>query len=433
MAKELAYMKGYECEARGHVEIMYTDPVTSKVKEKIEGNNHVFKDLVFCTDLENLMNHTPLVITDRKSTPIEEEYLMFARGHAIGFGLPGETTDNKQFKGSWVENESYRIKKLSGGIASKFTYQFYPTQALGTMGSIALTRQFHLNTADLGTPYKLAWSLPTYPDIDTGRGVCRSKEYAYGFGTGMTVSSKKIYKLKMNYPPQGAQFYDIASIVTDPTGWTYRVTRNPTNGRMYVLLLLPISPTLGRLKFYEFEDDTFTTLILSRDLDELITLTHIHEYNPIGVYNGKIILSYNQSTKLYLLAVDIQGDNHVSKDISSSVHHISSDNYRNASTLHFQTGKYSYLSIPTPYAGYNDHSRPLINLNTLSFETWYSHGNQTMAIHPYIDGTAVVGAYPSGKPLTSWGAAAVYTVPDDAPQRPPGYGMTVSYELEIKY
>lgn len=427
--KERMDLEGVKCEAHGHVSIKYTDPTTSKIREKIEGKNHIFKDVVFCSELERFMNNVPLFITDAAS-PIDKD-LMLARGKAIGYGIPNNPTDNGAHKGSWSADESYRAKPLSDGVSSKYTYQFYPNQALGNIGSISLTNQFYHGNVETCAPYKLAWAQERYSGQSHQRGVCMRKEYAYGFVENMTESSKRIWKAGKNYPLPAVQYSDVASFVTDHTSWNLRITCNPANGRMYVLQLFGPSSTSGRVKLYEFEDDTFTTLLASRDIQSIPTQVSLIGYYPIGVYNNKIIFAYTSgSSYFYIVAVDIQGNNHIPKNLTPTINHIFS--YRTETNLHFQSGKYTYLSDPIPSTTYQYNARPVINLDTLELETWYSHGNWPLCIHPHVDGSAVMGAH-STYPMRYWGAAAVYTVPDDAPQRPPGYGMTVSYELEIKY
>lgn len=425
--KEIEHLNGMECEARGHVEIKYTDPTFGKVREKFEGDNHVFKDIVFCTNLQNLMLYVPLAITDRKSTPLEAEF-MLARGKGIGYGIPGSATDNGLYKGSWVNNESYRVKVLNGGIVSKYTYQFYPNQAIGNIGSVALTNQFGLSNTVVSTPYKLAWGQTGYSGQYAGRGVLRTKNYAYGFENSLTESAKRIWKVKMNYPLEDVNYVNVASIVTDSLNWIYKITRDDSTGRMYVILLFATTQTVGRIKFYEFSDDTFTTLLSTREITDLSTHIHIYNYDPVGVYNRKISLLYLSSGQCYLVSVDMEGDNHSKANVASDFVNALSGRQLSYSNYYFVSGKYAYLGGDLNY----EYPRAVFNLDTQSVETFFSTGSGQMGVHPYVDGSAVTKSS-SSEPMEYYGAAAVYTVPDDAPQRPPGYGMTVSYELEIKY
>lgn len=62
--KELAILRDVKFEAIGKVSIAFTDPITDKIKDQIDGINHIFADVLFGPNWEPMLNSSPLNITD---------------------------------------------------------------------------------------------------------------------------------------------------------------------------------------------------------------------------------------------------------------------------------------------------------------------------------------------------------------------------------
>ena len=135
--------------AEGKVRIDYTDPVTGRVLERIEGKNHVFADSLLVTDVLGYVASIPLAVTDYRST-LRTEF-PFAPGNLLGYGVPGQGSSG-EIQGSFRASDSILRKLTKESLYNKFVYDFTPNQLAGDIGTVSLTKQFYG-----GTNYENAW------------------------------------------------------------------------------------------------------------------------------------------------------------------------------------------------------------------------------------------------------------------------------------
>lgn len=73
-------------ELHGHCRVDYTDPITGKVLERVEGDNHVFMDQFMAQDFQGQALSAALLITNGEQSLDTD--LPYLPGTPIGYGTP---------------------------------------------------------------------------------------------------------------------------------------------------------------------------------------------------------------------------------------------------------------------------------------------------------------------------------------------------------
>ena len=97
-------------DAHGHCRIDYTDPLTGKVLERVEGDNHVFVDQ-FVNNFQNTALRSTLLLTDGKSD-LDTDF-PWIPGNPIGYG-------NIDSSATGIYLGSYRsVDSISAGLHNR--------------------------------------------------------------------------------------------------------------------------------------------------------------------------------------------------------------------------------------------------------------------------------------------------------------------------
>jgi hypothetical protein len=234
-------------ELHGHCRIDYTDPVTGKVLERIEGDNHVFMDQFMAQSFQsNALSSALLITNGEKELDTDLPYLP---GVPIGYGTPS-TEATGIYQGSFRSVDSYRNRITQQGITNLYVYDFLTTQIPDTIRYVGLTAagQTGVNT----TPFTYRWPRDSCSGIyDIERkvlyygGTCSLSSSAGGSG------SLYIYKLT-NEPTAVAEKINLFDICGKPDYyWTADENYSRNNNGGY-------QATWG----YDYENQTIVLKLL---------------------------------------------------------------------------------------------------------------------------------------------------------------------------
>jgi hypothetical protein len=139
-------------ELHGHCRVDYTDPITGKVLERVEGDNHVFMDQFMAQDFQGQALSAALLITNGEQSLDTD--LPYLPGTPIGYGTPSSEATGI-YQGSFRSVDSYRNKITQQGITNLYVYDFLTTQIPDTIRYVGLTAagQTGVNT----TPFTYRW------------------------------------------------------------------------------------------------------------------------------------------------------------------------------------------------------------------------------------------------------------------------------------
>lgn len=421
----------------GKVCIQYRDPITNKVKEEIKGTNHAFKDTIFCKEWMTRFSSAPMVITDRRD-PVDPNF-PFMRGRVIGWGLWGQSGTGS-YQGRYLAADSYQYLWQGGKIASKATFEFTPTQALGHLGQIGLTRQFPAY-------------LTTSADIRFKEYRIRSDFYGSGASDIRMNKGENIYSLSNSHvysfrglllgtesPPSS---YSISSRNDEGRNPAYtRIACSIDSDKMYICLAFnATSSDPEKIVFYEYPDDTFPVdgrLGKYEFTADMFDSNYYRgtQYLGHGVARGrKIYTIYSASSGYYLLIFDLEN---MTAEFGERI----SDYALPNRTSFIHTSDVTILDYKHVIFGWirtNGHYQVIVDLEAeeavASLGIYESYlmiikdlfGNGITLVH------AGASSGGSGQMFHSPQALGIYKVPDDTPERPEGYGLTISYEIEVEY
>lgn len=457
--------------AEGRCCIQYTDPVTGKVLEEIKGKNHVFGDqFIGLTDFAAPLNADLLLCTG--GTPIDQD-IPIVPGYPIGYGRV-ETDGAGLFRGAYRVADSYVYKASRTKINNKYVYDFLPTQALGDVRFVGLTGAVAANAAFSGAhaTAKASWKHPATIS-------CRSSEKVYDCDTGVyyylvtswsyadgNSSNGHIHSVKVRWADS---FFSHAENEVDITALLNlgKSASSFINAKLFLdsetkaLYLL-----LSRIPFGETEQ-SHTVFALSSDLSSVTgqwTIDSAPEGLNYGGYrNGKLYYCANDSTNNYagyiLNVIDLESGTATSTQEAGDAA-LSHNRFSLSTTF----GAHIYKN----YLWYG--ARNLENLGThgVDFFLWTApmldlddDGALVSALSPCYNitnnrydytGYYRAGPTPIGLFRKQWGvyhydaantatyntaylpfAFTCYKLPDNAPTRPEGSGMTVTYELDITW
>lgn len=138
-------------DAKGHCRIDYTDPITGKVLERIEGDNHVFMDQFMATDFQSNNLACSLLITDGDKELDTD--LPWIPGRPIGYGNV-DSAATGIYQGSFRSVDSYRNRITQQGVTSLYVYDFFTTQIPDIIRYVGLTANSRVNAPDMPIIYR---------------------------------------------------------------------------------------------------------------------------------------------------------------------------------------------------------------------------------------------------------------------------------------
>lgn len=201
-------------ELHGHCRVDYTDPITGKVLERVEGDNHVFMDQFMAQDFQGQALRSALLITNGEQTLDTD--LPYLPGTPIGYGTPSSEATGI-YQGSFRSVDSYRNRITQQGITNLYVYDFLTTQIPDTIRYVGLTAagQTGVNT----TPFTYRWPR------DSGTGIYDIERKVLLYGGTCSLSDSAggdgqlyIYRLT-NEPTSVAEKIDIFDLCERPDNY----------------------------------------------------------------------------------------------------------------------------------------------------------------------------------------------------------------------
>jgi len=417
--KSSAPFKGAPAAAEGRVCVEYFDPRTLKVKERIKGKNYVYLDSFFGdTDWAGTMRTVPMFLTDNIAD-IDPD-LPYLKNNIIGYGIPGEGGAG-DYKGTWNTVNSFLLQgnPQLGTITSKFVYDFTPSQVQQEVKTIGLSWQF-LNP-NYGRYAHKALKTSLVPNSTSNSNITHIayKGKNYQFAAGKVLVTDIVTGTTTEC--------DLTALLG--TSSYYRtIGINPTNDHFYIKVY---SSVAADRKLYEFEDDTFSTLLNTYTISTWEWSGDV----AFAVYGNYLYLPYSS---LYSINYTTDAEYTVSSGpqpntIISNYLGLSSISKYGVSIV----GKYM-LSGST--GGNYSALGYVLDLSTGTFVALHAMNVKSVDMRllrnplAATDKAVVYCSLSTSSSNTRLvNAVAAYKLPVDAPARPAGYGMTIAYELEVQY
>ncbi len=242
MIRDFSKLKNMKPQAAvGRFCLDLTDPITGKVKERMEGKNHVFEDVLYAgagsTSWINATSQAWLVLND--SPLAVDPDMPYVMGQTVGYGRPSQDGAGL-FRGAYNAANQKLAEWDFTSIRWKFQYDFTAPQAIGTIRQIGLTHQYNralTKYQQSRIPISAHYEAVQYTSDD---------RYSYN------CSSSGIVSKYDNYLGTVSEI-DISSLVG--TLSNPRVAYAPATGKYYIYdYWRPNKPV------YEFTDNTFTSL-----------------------------------------------------------------------------------------------------------------------------------------------------------------------------
>ena len=262
-------------ELHGHCRVDYTDPITGKVLERVEGDNHVFMDQFMAQDFQGQALSAALLITNGEQSLDTD--LPYLPGTPIGYGTPSSEATGI-YQGSFRSVDSYRNRITQQGITNLYVYDFLTTQIPDTIRYVGLTAagQTGVNT----TPFTYRWprnKCDGIYDIERKimlyRGTCSLSDSAGGDG------QLYIYKIT-NEPTEVAKQIDLFALCEKPDnywptidGWSnytqgYQATWGYDYENQTIVLKLMRYCIRRRYDYVTYYSDDFW--VISKDGSEVV-------------------------------------------------------------------------------------------------------------------------------------------------------------------
>lgn len=247
----------------GHVCLELKDPISGKIKERINGRNHIFENTFFMQGLSNMttndlgyfyswnrpkgcVSFAYLCLQDTEiPTPIDDTrpYLV---GQTLGYGM-AEAAASGSFRGAYNAVNSFLAKWDLTKVSWQFQYDFSASQANGTIKCMGLSHQF-------GSRYTASGFIPAqqifapYNPINVATSTGRYK---------MSITTAGIVKVIDLYGIEANREIDISAIVDSSTS-TKSIGYDPNTGKCYVWRY---SSTAANRLMFEYENFTFSNYL----------------------------------------------------------------------------------------------------------------------------------------------------------------------------
>lgn len=216
-------LKKVPLDIQGHCRVDYTDPITGKVLERIEGKNHVFVDQFLQTDFQGAALYSNLVVSSGNQTLDTD--LPWIPGKPVGYGSTS-TAATGIFQGAYRGADSYINRLTQNGVESLYVYDFLSTQIPDTINFVGLTAQNHVGVGT--TPFRWAWPTATFScmyDIER-------KKYFWGSNITLSTNSGGAGNLVIgegtNIPGAPEVLHNVFALCgspdryfPQPSGWTH--------------------------------------------------------------------------------------------------------------------------------------------------------------------------------------------------------------------
>lgn len=203
-----------EMRVKGHCQVDYTDPVTGRVLERIEGDNHVFEDQFFARSFQEQCLQSTLLLTD--GTAALDTSLPWIPGKPVGYANPSGAATGL-FQGAYRASDSYIDVPTQNGTESLYVYDFLTSQIPGTIRYVGLTGAYRVGTAV--TPFRFRWPRNNFAGIYDiarkrwiGNGSVSLSNNSGGDGT-IKISTQ------LNNPGAGLAVLDVFDLLGSPDNY----------------------------------------------------------------------------------------------------------------------------------------------------------------------------------------------------------------------
>lgn len=405
--------------ARGRVCIDFTDPTTGRVKDRIDGENHVFLDSIRLIGWKDAISAAYMCLND-DATAIDVN-MPYLRGQTVGYGRPSQGSLGT-FRGAYNAANQILAQQSLDRVYWKFQYDFTPAQAVGTIRAVGLTRQYSaldLTQSYYGTNGPLhQFSIPT----QYSKGSTVDGRYIYEISTSGVIT-----KTDMWFGTQTT--IDVSAIVG--TGDAKTVGYNPSNGKYSVYVY---SATPANRKMHVFTNSLFSTLEATYTCSNVIFDS---TWYPLYFYgNYAYLFGYN-----VVYRADFVNNVARVELITSASTFVSNASVNEGYTGYMGYMQYGSLPLSDRYVLFGRHAsnarQNVLDLSTgaivaggvtyIPNNTSYEQKNRMH--YPLIDNHLPMAAYNSYGLVTD-AAFSTYILPE-AKEKTNGLGMTATYELEV--
>ncbi len=420
-------MDGVPSDIHGRVKFEYLDPVTEKVKELYEHDNHVFVESFLGEAWFDILTQTAapqLIITD-DDTEIDPQF-PYLRGNIIGTGLIGALS-NGTFQGSHVASLSeLGVPNLTDGLSYKFkyVYDFYPSQLLDPVPKcIGLTAQYMNLYLNSGKGFNFPVKKIPYQRSVTLHHTTKGQKGYRITNAGVVTIYNPFFDTETNI--------DISSLILPATTLSIGVDVDPASTKIYVFAY---SATAAERKMYVFSDDLFTNIEQTYDCSNIATYPSTTRVF-LATANGKMLYWNSGWMRANFM-----------ENVNSSLIPIGSD-VLNTAIMSGQVGNLlardglCYM-FNENYATSVAIGRSIIlNPELETIVATLSTGNKSTSgiltyqqcfESPLPDRSILLANTPQMKFYLKQ-ALTAYLIPEDAPARPDGTTMRITYQLDVTY
>lgn len=412
--------------AEGRVRIDLTDPITRKVKNRIEGKNHIFEESLFLQHLyqssPNFQSSWPVGLSSMpclltNNTRDIDSDLPFVLGDLVGAGNPSSSGGGLYYGAYNAANQILALRSLDS-IRWKFQYDFTTAQANGTIGTIGLTRQ--VSTISRGRSVD-GWTPPSITGLSsyyTSEG-----RYQYRVSTAGVVTIYDVWN-------GTSSNVDVSAIVGTASGDVKGVAIAPATGKYYIYVY---SSTAANRKLYKFSSNTFSNLEATYTVSNINFGSSSSSY-PMFVY-GDYIYIVGPGSGVFWKA----------NFINNTAYTTLAPNFGAGYAAIIGTPNYSYLYANSLiqgnyFLGYGgtDTIYPgvIFDMSTDTFVGIIAGisgaGSYGVTVHPYFTHKVpfVIASPTAAVTMEARTAVAAYKLPTPI-TKTTANGMTATYEIEV--
>lgn len=420
---ELSRMQPHHAE--GHICIDLTDPITGKIKERIQGKNTAFPvniygssnsstNYIYSGSWVNDLASLTTVLTDNVNAL--DTSLALLPGQVVGYGLPGQAGSGT-YRGSYnAANQIIASQSLSS-VRWKYQYDFTSAQANGTIGTIGLSDQYRPTRRFDVKPLLVSRSSSYNTVTCDGR-------YGYTCSTAGVIT-------KFDCILDTSSTIDVSATVGTLAASQKWVAYDASTGRYGVYVY---NSTTSLIRLYLFTDASFSTVYATYSPSAIL-------YNgggPLYIY-GNYLFLVNSANILYANFVANTAYSTLVPTYSKYAQNEGLNGYNTISMLQYGTMAYSkYLFFGFGPYSYYQYPAGVIDMSTLS-QVAYSvrqYLSQTREVayslvkNPFYTDMCVPAMTTQFGYLTNFGVSAMKKL-DNPVVKTSANGMTVTYELEV--
>jgi hypothetical protein len=273
--REITKFKGLKpAGAEGRVCIDLKDPDTMKVKERIQGKNHVFEESLMSGPSFDWVSAVNIAYLCLNNTNISiDPHIPYLFGQTVGYGMPSQSGSG-EYRGAYNQANQILAQMSLDSVFWRFQYDFTTAQANGTpINIVGLTHQYGTSSSYHAKRMLTGYTVTSnsgYRQTNDGR-------YVYSCSTAGVVTKTDLYT-------DTIQTIDISNDIGNNTSDYKTIGYSPKNGRYYVHVY---SSTANRRKFYEYSDSTFNSLLNVYDISNISINS---DGFPLYIYNNKAFI-----------------------------------------------------------------------------------------------------------------------------------------------